>query len=470
VCSAGAIAIRISASSMTACTAQPPGHGVRSVTMRRALILTVATLGVPLASAHAATWSGPQTVSKAHTFAGPPLVAATNDGTVVAAWPWQDNIGNDAIGGEAIAARMAGAAVFGAEAPALDGVVAIAPYASRTTLSLAAQGLPTRDRSGYTLARLQAAFDDGTPRTLATVPLYRQPALAAAQTSTRALVAYVQPTKTSSGANRRIVRVIDRADGAWSKPSTIAGTGRADSVSAAANARGDQVVAFVRQGKVLARVRHPGHGWGSLRTLATSTTASRTTFTIGTAIDERGQVRVVWRRHVYRGATSLETAALLVGRSTFTTPQTLIATGASATFTIAPAPGGWAIATVETTAQGPRPALNRTTDNGSQFGATQYAAPAQGGIRTATVAATRDRTTIVVAWIQPLPGQDGGGIARAAALSPNAGSFGPVEDVSPPESVSAVALAPVPSGLAALWVGRPTAPNQTVIRAATRTP
>jgi hypothetical protein len=440
--------------------------------MRRALILTVAAaLMAPLASADAATWSAPQTVSVPHTFAGPLLVAPRADGALVAAWPWQDNIGNDAIGGESLATRPSNGSAFGPEVRALDGLTAISAYARAQTLSLAAQGLPTRDRSGFFLSRLRVAFDTGTPRTLTTAPLYRAPALASAQTSTRALIAYIQPTKTSSGANRRIVRVIDRAGARWSSPSTIAGTGRADQLAAAANARGDQVVAFARQGQVLARVRRAGHRWGAIRTLATSTAASRTTFTLAAAVDARGQIRVVWRRHVYRGATSLQTAAVLVGRSTFTTPQTLIATGASATFTIAQAPGGWAIATVETTSAGPRPTLHRTTDNSSQFGAIQDAAPAQGGIRAATVAAAFDGT-IVVAWIQPLPGQDGGGIARAAAIAPGATAFGPVEDVSPGESVSAVALAPVQSGIQALWVGRPTAGGRadiTVIRAATRT-
>lgn len=435
--------------------------------MRRALLLTVVVaLAAPLTSAQAVTWSAPQSVSQPHTFAGPLLVSPRSDGRVVAAWPWQDNIGNDAFGGESIASRPAGSTVFGPEAQALDGVAAISAYARDQTLSLAAQGLPTRDRSGYFVSRLRVSFDNGTARTLTTVPLYHAPALASAQTSTRALIAYIQPTKTSTGANRRIVRVIDRANGRWTAPSTIAGTGRADQIAAAANARGDQVVAFARQGKVLARVRHAGHGWGSLRTLATSTTASRTTFTLSAAVDARGQVRVVWRRHVYRGATSLQTAAMLVGRSTFTTPQTLITDGASATFTIAPAPGGWAIATVETTTTGPRPTLHRTS-GGSAFGATIYAAPTQGGLRAATVAAALDGT-IVVAWIVPLPNQNGGGIARGAAIAPNTTTFGPVEDVSPAESVSSVRLAPTQQGITALWIGRPTTPTQTVIRTATR--
>jgi hypothetical protein len=433
--------------------------------MRRAPFLTIALAALACsASADAATWSAPQTLSAPHTFAGPPLLAPQAEGRLVVAWPWQDDIGNDAIGGEGIATRPAAGAAFGPESRALDGLVAISPYARAQTLSLAAQGLPTRDANGNFLSRLRVAFDAGTPRTLATVPLFRAPALASAQTSTRALVAFVQPTRTASGAIRRIVRTIDRAGGRWSAPTTIAGTGRADVVTAAANARGDQVVAFSRQGRVLARVRRSGHGWGSLRTLATSTPASRTTFALAAAVDARGQVRVLWRRHVYRGAISLQTAAMLVGRSTFTTPQTLVADGASGVFRIVQAPGGWAVATVRTDANGPRPVIARTS-GGSAFGAAFAVAPVGGGLRDADLTASADGS-ITVAWLVPLPGQDGGGIARSATLPAGGTTFGPVEDVTPPETVSAVRLAPGPT---AIFVSRPTA-GATLVRAATRTP
>lgn len=448
--------------------------------MRRALILTVAAASALAApAAPAATWSAPQTVSTPHTFADPILTAPRGDGALVAAWRWQDSTIDDARGGESQALRPAAAgAPFGAEAPALDGLVAVGPYATARTLSLAAQGLPTRDRSGFFLSRLNVAFDDGTaPRTLATAPLYRAPALASAPGSTRALIAYVQPVKTSTGANRRIVRTIDRHDGAWSAPSTIAGTGRADDLAAAQAPDGTQVVAFARQGKVLARLRRPGHGWGSIRTLATSTPASRTTFTLQAAADPRGQVRVAWRRHVYRGALSLESAEVLHGRATFTAAQTVIADGAAAAFALVPAPGGWALATVQATADGPRPVLARTTLNHSPFGAAIAAAPAQGGLRDADAVAGPDGA-VTVAWVQPLPGQDGDGQARAATLAAGAGAFGPVEDVSPPEAVHAIRLAAAGGEVTALWSARPegTGPSvpiaqvRTYVRAASRTP
>ena len=166
-------------------------------------------------------------------------------------------------------------------------------------------------------------------------------------------------------------------------------------------------------------LRRHGHGWGSIRRLARADGATQ--WQLAAAVDERGQVRVVWRRHQLRrdgvaGRTALESAALLVGRSTFTAAQTLVPDGASATFTIARTPAGWAVATTETTGAGPRPAVHRT-HGGSAFAAVDYAAPAQSGLRDTTVAFS-PVGGITLAWVQPLAGQDSDGVARAASLDP----------------------------------------------------
>jgi hypothetical protein len=452
------------------------------VNMRHRLLLAplLAVLALaPAAAASAATWSAPQTISAPHTFAGPLSVATTFDGSVVAAWPWQDNVGKDALGGEGTAARPQGG-LFGPEHTAPDGLVDVAPFARTQALALAAQGLPGRSGpTGAILYRVRAAFGPasggfGTARTLATAPVVGRPALATAAGSTTALVAYIEVTRTSSGAIRRVVRAIDRRNGAWGRPSTLSGQGRADVLTAAANARGDQVVAFARNGEILARVRRQGHGWGSIQRLARAT--SPTQWQLAAAVDERGQVRVVWRRHQLRredapGRTALESAARLVGRGTFTAAQTLTADGASAIFRIARTAAGWAVADVETTPDGPRPALHRTHGS-SAFSPVEYAAPAQGGLRAADVAFS-PATGLTVAWIQPLAGQDGDGVARAAVLEADA--FGPVEDVSPPEAVHEVRVTP---GGVAVWTARPegTGPSipigqiRTVVRSAVRAP
>ncbi|HWI70464.1 MAG TPA: hypothetical protein VNT55_00815, partial [Baekduia sp.] len=307
-------------------------------------------------------------------------------------------------------------------------------------------------------------------RVLAGGQLIGRPQLAVAGNG-RALIAWIELTH---GGTRRIVRIAERPPGgSFGAPATLSGRGRADVLTAAANARGDQVVAFVRDGEVLARVRRPGRGWGSIQRLARAT--SGTQWQLAAAIDDRGQVRVVWRRHQLRresapGRTALESAAVLVGRNTFTAAQTLTADGASATFRIARIPNGWAVADVETTTEGPRPALHRT-HGGSQFSPVEYAAPAQGGTRAADVAFS-PAAGITVAWVVPLPGQDSDGVARAASLIGDA--FGPVQDVSPPEAVHEVRLA----GDVAVWTARPegTGPSipigqiRTVVRSAQRTP
>ncbi len=81
-------------------TAQPPGQPARSWgPCARASILTVLAFALAalagVTAAGAATWSAPQTLSAPHTFAGPLSVATRGDGGVVAAWPWQDNVGRD---------------------------------------------------------------------------------------------------------------------------------------------------------------------------------------------------------------------------------------------------------------------------------------------------------------------------------------------------------------------------------------
>jgi hypothetical protein len=466
--------------------------------MRRLLAPLVALLALAPAAAHAATWSAPQTVSAPHTFAGPLQLGTTFDGSLAVAWPWQDNVGDDALGGESAALRpplpgfgpgRPATSAFGAEHPAPDGVTAVAGYARTQTLALAAQGLPRRSGpTGAILYNLNAAFGSATagtfsaPRALATAPVVGAPQLAAAAGASTALVTWIEVTRTSSGAIRRVVRAVDRRDGAWSKPYTLSGTGRANTLAAATNVRGDQVVAFSRGDDVLARVRRRGHGWGSIQRLARADGGTQWQLVAG--VNDRGQVRVVWRRHQLTrdgvpGRTALESAALLVGRSTFTAPQTLTADGASIP-RLAPTPQGWAVADVEATAAGPRPALHRTL-GGSAFAPVAYAAPAQGGARAADVAFS-PVGGLTVAWIQPLAGQDSDGVARAASLDPGVSdaTFGPVEDVSPAEAVHEVRLGADPRAgqPVAVWTARPggtgpaipTGQIRTVVRSAIRLP
>ncbi|MDX6701810.1 MAG: hypothetical protein QOF26_2036 [Baekduia sp.] len=461
-----------------------------------ALLLATAAAATPVTAADGATWSAPQTVTATpHTFAGPLSLTTTFDGSLIAAWPWQDNAGTDARGGASTAARpplasFAGGApatsAFTAERPAPDGLVALAPFGRTQTLALALQGLPGRSGpTGAILQRLKVAFGAagggfGTARTLVTAAILGRPQLAAA--GSRALISWIEVTRTSSGATRRVVRAIERRDGRFGAPFTLSGRGRADVLAVALGQGGDEAVAFVRQGDVLARVRRPGHRWGSVQRVARAT--GPTHWQLVAAADARGQVRLIWRRHQFRqsatpGRTALEGTAMLVGRGRFAAVQTIEPDGASAP-ALTLAAGGWALADVQATPEGPRPTLHRT-HGGLAFGGAQYAGPAQGGLR-GTAVAFSPVGGIVVAWVQPLPGQDGAGEARAASLDPGVpdAAFGPVEAISPAEAVSEVALGA--DGRAgqpvAVWIARPDNPGpsvpladvHTVVRSAIRVP
>jgi len=459
--------------------------------MRRALLLTALALASTAAvvapaapAAPAATWSAPQTVSAPHTFAGPLLTATGFDGTLVAGWPWQDDTATDATGGEAAANHTPGSP-FAAEHPAPDGLVGLATYGRTRTIALAQQGIPGRPGpTGAIRYRLNVAYGTltggfGKATTLVTAPVVGQAQLAADDNGT-VLIAWIEVTRTRGGATRRIVRAIERRGGRFGRPFTLSGKGRADTLAIAVGPLDAESVVFARQGDVLARVRRPGHGWGSAQRVARADGATQWQLLARIAGD--GEVRLVWRRHQLRrsavaGRTALEGTAMLVGRGRFLPAQTILPDGSGAPALVGLGAGGWALATTQATAGGPRPVLLRAR-KGSTFGAPMAAAPAQGGLRGTTLVFV-PRTGITVAWIQPLPGQDSDGVVRAATLAGDPG-FGPVEDVSPPEAAHEVRLAADPGvdGPAALWTARPegTGPSvpiagiHTVVRFATRLP
>jgi hypothetical protein len=433
------------------------------------LALSAAPAAAPIAGA--ASWTAPQTVSAPHEFVGPVVTTTSFDGSTVAVWPWQDNVGNDAVGGWAEAARPSSLQPvnFGGERVAPAGTQEIGAFARSQVLAVSAQATGQPGPTGAILYNIGAAFSPvggtfGRPRTLATAPVLGGVHLATSGST--ALVTWIEVTRTSTGGIRRVVRAVDRRNGRWGKAYTLSGTGRADTLTAAASTNGDQVVVFARDGKVLTRVRRHGHSWGAITTLATQN--GSTQWQLAAGIDARGQVRVVWRRHQLSrsgvpGIQAIETAARLVGRSTFTRPQTITANGASG-FRLAAIPQGWAVADVEHD----QPILHRTT-GGSQFAPGQAAAPAQSGTRGADVTWS-SVGGITVAWVQPLNNATDG-IARAASYTNN-NAWTPVEDVSPAETVHDVRLAtdaragqPI-----AIWTARPSGQPPSVVRAATRRP
>jgi hypothetical protein len=467
--------------------------------MHRALLpLLAAAALVPVASpAQAAPWSAPQTVSAPHTFAGPLATAMAQDGTLVAAWPWQDGVDPKGPSGAAAASRpplpspnAAGApatSAFGPERPAPAGLVDVVAYGHTRTLALSQQELSGRPgATGALRYRLRVAAGTlaggfGAPRTLVTAPVLGR-AQIAADARGSVLICWIEASR-AGGRTRRIVRAIQRRDGRYGAPFTLVGTGRSDIVTAAASSRGDQAIAFVREGRVLARVRRAGHHWGSLFTVARAQGPTKWQLVLG--IDERGQVRLVWRRHQLNregapGRSALEGTAMLVGRGRFSPAQTIQPDGAGAP-ALAQTAGGWGVATTLATPDGPRPVLYRTLGAGTFATTGIFAAPAQRGLRGVDVTFSAVAGT-TIAWIQPIDGQGGDGQVRAASLPsaiPNP-AFGPVENAGPAESAHEVRLAPDPRAAqpVAVWTARPsgsgpgipTTQVETVVRSAVRTP
>ena len=452
-------------------------------TMRR-----LALLALPLAlagPAQAATWSAPATLSQTpHTFVGPPAVDAGATGAALVAWPWQDGTRGGATVGASFAGRGPRGAPFGAQRAAPAGLLDVATYGDSRAVALSQRLAGGAGATGAQRQRLAVAFGAttgafGAPRTLTVAPIVSRPVLAANDRG-QALVGWIEVTRTASGATRRIVRVAERPSSAgFRAPGTLSGSGRADALAAAVGDNGDMVAVIVRDGRVLARVKRHGHGWGAFMELTRADPRAFTRFELRAAVDPQGRIRVVWRRHRFRSSTipgvrALEGTYLPLGHSRFSPVQVLEPDGAAQPVLRA-AGASWVVAYVRDATGGPQPAVRRAGPS-TGFGGALAAAPGQGGLRGVDVAA--DPTAgLVVAWIQPVAGQDGDGQARAAVLAPGAPAFGPVEEVSPAEAVHEVRLLHAEATIAA-WTARPegTGPAvpiaqiRSVVRTATRLP
>lgn len=451
--------------------------------MRHLLALSAALL-LAAAPAGAANWTVPQTVSSSHTLIGPVALTRAPSGSLEAWWGFNQRVGTHYVPGHAHARHPVTAPQFGAERRAPADLLDLQAFAGDQLLgigqSYAPGGVRTQTfrvigypgRMGTDLSR-KAVVDTATTAYL--------PQLAVAPDG-RALAAYI----VRSG-SRRIVRAATRGrTGAFGRPTTIFGTGRADVVEAAIGARGDMLVVIVRNGRVRARLRRPGHGWGSVQTLATAT--GPTHWQIQSAIGAQGQVEVVWRRHQFNrpgapGRRALEAAFVPATGNRFVGRQVVERDGATLPGRIVEVPGGFAIAygeTVPGNASLGTKAVPRIRQATPRFGrpADATAQPA-GGLRDVRAAWDPD-VGLLASWIEPTPTGDGAGIGWAALLVPGATAFGAPEQVTPDENVSELAVEYDPRNDApvAVWAARPdgTGPAipidqlRTVVRAAERLP
>ena len=413
--------------------------------------------------AAAASWSSPQTVSAPHTYAGPLFASSDPAGGVLAAWGWQDGVGQSAPTGAA-QVRVDGGTPS-AEQPAPDGLVAAVAYGTGRSIELASKQVDTKGR------RFRLNVKDGATITLATAFILFRPQLAVTPSGS-AIVTWVE-----LHGRRHVVRAATRVGhGPFSKPVTVARRGQTIVVANAIGTRGDALVAFVRRRRVLVRVRRPGKPWGPAAEL--SSARVRTTWQLGAAIDGDGRAVLVWRRHRFSsaghpGVTALEAATLGPAAARWSAKQVVEPDGARDP-ELTKLPVGVALSYVA----GPNSSATarvRTAGANGRFGAARDAAAPQGGLRSVSLVSD-PQLGLAVAWMIPNPSGDGAGIGYAAVEPPGAAAFGPREQVTPNEAAFDIRLAVNHGALRAFWTARPegTGPSipvsqvHTVVRTAVR--
>ena len=316
-----------------------------------AVAVTAAMLVAPAASSAAAPWSAPIAISTVHGAIGPMGLTSTDTSTV-AWWGWQNGFGAGAKFGDAFAARPAGAGMFGPERlQASDEPISldVQGYGSGRLVALS-QALghgPVRERRPSPVDRVIVSTGGPAglraPTTLARAHLIGATQLGVAS-SGRAIVAFA--SYDPKIAHRAIVSVATRSpSGRFSRPAVISGRGEAHGVVVAVGRRGDMVVAFVRNKKVVARVRRPGHGWGSIQTLATAD--GPTQWTLRAAVSDAGAVQVVWHRRFVSDrmdGAALQTRRMGAAASRWGVAGTLEAIGAGRPSALVAIPGGFAVA------------------------------------------------------------------------------------------------------------------------------
>jgi hypothetical protein len=409
--------------------------------------------------AAAASWSSPQTVSAPHTFAGP-LLADGGARGALAAWGWQDGIGQNAPTGAGMVTVDSAGAVS-AERPAPAGIVAATAYGSGRSLLLASRQVDKRGQ------RWRLTVKDGaTTRRLATAFILFRPQLAVAPDGS-AIATWVEFHH-----HRQIVRAATRRGrGRFSRPFTLSGRGQTTVLAAAAGGGRSFLVAFVRNGRLLARV-HSGRGWSPIRLLQRA--QGKAHWQLFASRDGLGGLELVWIRHRFTspGRPGVRELFAAGHARRWSSIQRLERDGA-----VGPRLGFAPVLTL-TYAEGPNSgavARLRYLAGSGRFGAPVDAAPAQGGLRSVSAATAPGQGT-VVGWVIPTPSGDGGGIGYAAATNPSGSAFGAREQVTPEEATFDLRLVHTTTGVRAFWTARPegTGPGvplnqiRTVVRTALR--
>jgi hypothetical protein len=428
---------------------------VRRTLATATFLLTAALLG-PAAALGA--FGPPVTISRAHTFVMGLGTLTTGSGAQVASWSFQDGTGQGAPGGARFAVRNPGGS-YGAEHTLPSGFLDLESYGNSRLVALSSDTRHVRVAFGSTSSM-------GTARSIVSGDIRFLPKLAF-DSFGDGVVGWIQ----GASGNRRQVRVSTRGRGGhFSSPVTLSGTGRADALAVAVGANGT-VVAYARDGRLLARVRRHGHGWGSQQDLGSAAVGTQND--IAAAMNQFGRVQIVWRhRHLTEGGSAgpsqLDAAFMGAGSFTFHRGARVESDGAGAPSLAAL---GTAVAYVQHTAAGP--VARPRTLNPSPGAAID--SPAAGGLTDVRVAAVTTSEQFV-SWMVPQAGGDGAGRGFLGRHAAGVSSLAP-EPVTPSENVQELLLNLTTHGPDAVWIARPggTGPGipisqiHTVVRAASST-
>jgi hypothetical protein len=440
------------------------------------------------APASAAIWSAPTTISAPHTFIDGLEAAASGDGSVVADWGFQDGVGTGATTGARGAALAPGATVFGPERTLPRDTLEVVPYARHSIAALVfTRGFATgRDRIAVAFGRPAGPFL-GTPRTVLTDDVAFLPDLAVGSDGS-GIVAWI----ARASGNRRVVKVALKAPGrGFGTPSIIAGTGRANAITAAVGPQGQRVVAFERGGRLLTRYRAAGHNWGAIQDLGP--VAAGADNRLAALITSGGRAMIVdVHRQLSEGGDAgpllVDAWLRAVGASRFgarqrleeadgvaaSRPALVQGDGRGAVFAwIGGDPGAPA------TPNGPSTRVRvSVTGADGRFGAPQALSPAAQPVT--AVAAAGSGSATIVSWVRvDAPSDVSGQVLAAVRLV--GGVFGAVEEASPHEraSLTAPGFTRTPDGHPFVaWASRPGGEGpgvpigsiQTFVRVAQRRP
>jgi hypothetical protein len=466
--------------------------------MRAILPILLALLAAGPSTA-AASWSPPATVSAPHTFVDR-LALAAGPAAELAAWSWEDGIGRAQTAGASLAVAAPPGQPFRPQRPLPGG------FAGRTVVDLGggrlAQLILTPRRlntmaAAVALGRTTGRFAGRQPVTAA---VFGVRASLAGDARGDLVLAWIEAGP--GGAHRSVWASLRPAGGRFAAPRRLASAAvDALQVTAAAGLRGDAVVAYPsRSGRMLARVRRHGHGWGSQQDLGLA--AVGTENDVAPYATPAGRVLVAWystqlcsggcqspgytRVAVQSARSGRFAAAQLLERDPIGAAGSPSGRSLPPVVLAIPGHDPWILFLGSAPGPQPGPALVTTTVKVAYPLRAGFAPPqdvSAPGEPATDLAAAAGRHGAIVTWIRGDPPAFEDGTVFAAVRLAATGRLGPPEQVSPSEHVTLARPAfdpasdwpsrPLPPWTVA-WVSRPAGSGpgiplagiQTLVRAA----